>query len=55
MSAEASMISYYADRAREYERIYQKPERQVDLRWLREFVGRTFAGCRVCEIACGTG
>jgi ubiquinone/menaquinone biosynthesis C-methylase UbiE len=55
MSAEASMISYYADRAREYERIYQEPERQVDLRWLREFVERTFAGCRVCEIACGTG
>ena len=49
------MIGYYADRAREYERIYHKPERQEDLRWLRDFVGRTFTGARVCEIACGTG
>jgi ubiquinone/menaquinone biosynthesis C-methylase UbiE len=49
------MTGYYAQRAEEYERIYQKPERQDDLRWLREFVGRTFAGSQVCEIACGTG
>jgi demethylmenaquinone methyltransferase/2-methoxy-6-polyprenyl-1,4-benzoquinol methylase len=55
MSIEAFMMKYYADRAREYERIYQKPERQDDLRWLREFVGRTFAGSQVCEVACGTG
>lgn len=55
MGVETSIISYYADRAREYERIYQKPERQDDLRWLREFVERTFAGSRVFEVACGTG
>lgn len=55
MSIESSMISYYADRAREYERIYAKPERQEDLRWLRTFVGRTFVGATVLELACGTG
>jgi ubiquinone/menaquinone biosynthesis C-methylase UbiE len=55
MNVESSMVSYYAERACEYERIYHKPERQEDLQWLRDFVGRTFAGLRVCEIACGTG
>jgi hypothetical protein len=29
------MVSYYAGRANEYERIYAKPERQEDLRRLR--------------------
>jgi ubiquinone/menaquinone biosynthesis C-methylase UbiE len=55
MTTETSMVAYYAERAKEYERIYHKPERQEDLRWLRDFVGRTFAGSRVWEIACGTG
>ena len=53
--AEASLRGYYARRAQEYERIYTKPERQEDLRSLRDFVGRTFAGKDVLEIACGTG
>jgi len=47
--------SYYARRAREYERIYTKPERQADLRTLRDFVERTFAGKDMLEVACGTG
>ena len=55
MGIESSMISYYADRAQEYERIYAKPERQEDLRRLRAFVGRTFVGANVLELACGTG
>lgn len=55
MSAEAAMVSYYADRAKEYERIYAKPERQSDLRRLRSFIERTFAGAQVFEVACGTG
>ncbi len=49
------MVNYYAERAKEYERIYAKPERQDDLRQLRGFVERTFAGARVFEVACGTG
>jgi ubiquinone/menaquinone biosynthesis C-methylase UbiE len=55
MSIEASMVSYYAERAAEYERIYHKPERQADLLLLRRFVERTFAGADVFEVACGTG
>jgi|ERR1700677_4638263 hypothetical protein len=55
MSIESTMIDYYAKRAQEYERIYQKPERQADLRQLRGFVERTFADADVFELACGTG
>jgi len=55
MSVESSMVSYYAERAREYERIYRKPERQEDLLRLREFLERTLAGLHVFEVACGTG
>jgi demethylmenaquinone methyltransferase/2-methoxy-6-polyprenyl-1,4-benzoquinol methylase len=49
------MIKYYADRAKEYERVYAKPERQNDLRRLREFVESAFVGAHVLELACGTG
>ena len=55
VSAESSIVTYYANRAKEYERIYQKPERQDDLGWLRDFVGSTFADTHVFEVACGTG
>lgn len=55
MSTAESMVRYYAERAAEYERIYQKPERQDDLRELRAVVEETFAGTHVLEIACGTG
>ncbi len=47
--------AYYAKRAGEYERIYDKAERQDELAWLRERLPRLFAGRRVLEIACGTG
>lgn len=49
------MIDYYSKRANEYERIYQKPERQPDLGWLRNILQRELAGHRVLELACGTG
>jgi len=55
MSADGSIVDYYAKRAPEYERIYQRPERQEDLGWVRAFVERTFAGADVFEVACGTG
>ena len=55
MTMDASIVSYYAKRAAEYERIYDRPERREDLRRLREFVERTFAGAHVFEVACGTG
>lgn len=46
---------YYAKRAREYEQVYDKPERQRELAWLRERVPEIFRGRTVLEIACGTG
>jgi demethylmenaquinone methyltransferase/2-methoxy-6-polyprenyl-1,4-benzoquinol methylase len=49
------LADYYARRAPEYERFYDKPERQADLSLLRERVARLFAGRKVLEIACGTG
>ena len=47
--------SYYAKRAREYEQVYEKPERQHELAWLRERIPRLFKGRTVLEVACGTG
>ena len=55
MSIEASMVSYYADRAQEYERIYHKPERQVDLGRLRGFVETEFSGADVFEVVMRDG
>lgn len=49
------VLDYYAKRAAEYERVYQKPERQADLALLRRFVAARMAGRQVLEIACGTG
>jgi demethylmenaquinone methyltransferase/2-methoxy-6-polyprenyl-1,4-benzoquinol methylase len=49
------MEAYYAQRAKEYERIYDKPERQADLARLRAEIPALFEGETVLEIACGTG
>ena len=46
---------YYAKRAGEYEKIYEKPERQAELAWLRERIPRAVEGRTVLEVACGTG
>jgi len=47
--------TYYSKRAQEYEKVYDKPERQQELEWLRGRVPRLFAGRTVLEVACGTG
>jgi SAM-dependent methyltransferase len=47
--------TYYAKRAREYEQVYEKPERQHELAWLRERIPRLLKGRNVLEVACGTG
>jgi demethylmenaquinone methyltransferase/2-methoxy-6-polyprenyl-1,4-benzoquinol methylase len=55
MTLETAMERYYAQRAPYYERVYHKPERQADLKKLREMVVATLAGKNVLEVACGTG
>jgi SAM-dependent methyltransferase len=49
------MITYYAHRAAEYERVYTSPRWQEDLTGLRALVTALCAGRRVFEVACGTG
>jgi demethylmenaquinone methyltransferase/2-methoxy-6-polyprenyl-1,4-benzoquinol methylase len=46
---------YYSRRAAEYERIYDKPERQHELEWLRQRIPQLLRGRTVLEVACGTG
>ena len=49
------MAEYYARRAPEFERVYEKPERQADLERLRALVVDHLTDHDVLEIACGTG
>jgi SAM-dependent methyltransferase len=51
---QTDMISYYGRRAREYEQVYAKEERQEDLAQVRKIVGAAFDGQDVLEVACGT-
>ena len=53
--SEDEIRAYYAARAPEYDRIYQKPERQGDLLELVAYLPSLFVGRRVLDIACGTG
>ena len=55
MSSNAPMKTYYDKRSREYEKIYDKPERQAELAWLRRRIPEVFRGRTVLEVACGTG
>lgn len=49
------MVGYYAKRAREYEQIYAKPERQAAVRRLRDRCAEAFRDHHVLEVSCGTG
>jgi len=51
----SSMQAYYAARAREYDAVYRKPERQSDLREIERWLPTLLAGRTVLEVACGTG
>ncbi len=55
MNPETNLADYYAKRAAEYDRIYEKPERQKDLATLRSLLQETLKGRGVLEVACGTG
>ena len=54
-SNDTALKHYYAARAREYERVYAKPERQADLKRIKALLPSLFTGRRVLEVACGTG
>lgn len=49
------IVSYYKDRASEYEKIYHNPAEQEDLRIATTVFQDLFAQKTVLEIACGTG
>jgi ubiquinone/menaquinone biosynthesis C-methylase UbiE len=51
----SDLVSYYKDRAKEYEKLYSKPERQEDLKNSATILQEIFADKQVIEIACGTG
>lgn len=46
---------YYHQRAKEYDQVYEKPERQSDLEFLHILIQEDVANANVLEIACGTG
>lgn len=48
-------VLYYRDRAREYEKIYSRPERQNDLKKMTDILQEIFKNKEIFEIACGTG
>ncbi|PIE51739.1 SAM-dependent methyltransferase [Candidatus Fermentibacteria bacterium] len=50
-----SLKKYYAERANEYDLIYRKPERQVELRVLARKLSNLLNKRNVIEVACGTG
>jgi demethylmenaquinone methyltransferase/2-methoxy-6-polyprenyl-1,4-benzoquinol methylase len=49
------LIAYYKNRAKEYENIYLKPERQDEIKTTSALLQNIFADKTVFEIACGTG
>ena len=55
MQVEKSMQQYYALRAKEYDQVYAKPERQKDLRNLQILLPKLLTDRKLIEIACGTG
>jgi ubiquinone/menaquinone biosynthesis C-methylase UbiE len=53
--ARQQLQRYYERRAGEYEKIYDKPERQHELEWLRHRIPELLRDRTVLEVACGTG
>ena len=49
------MAAYYAQRAKEYDKLYELPAWQGGIATLQQRVPAFFAGQRVYEVACGTG
>ncbi|HSR82387.1 MAG TPA: class I SAM-dependent methyltransferase [Hyphomicrobiaceae bacterium] len=55
MTTPSSMVDYYEARAPQYEAIYDRPERQAELRFLRGWLAREAHGLTLLEVACGSG
>ena len=55
MTTAQSMNAYYALRAPYYDEVYERPERQADIAFLRATLTKRFVNRRVLEVACGTG
>ncbi len=53
--AQQHLENYYQRRAKEYENIYDKPERQQDLKALHKQLQNFCKNKNILEIACGTG
>ena len=49
------LVTYYKNRANEYEKIYALPERQEELAAATDILQNLFKDKEVVEIACGTG
>lgn len=49
------LADYYRQRAREYDRVYEKPERQIDIATLRSTLLTRLQGRQVLDVAAGTG
>jgi len=52
---ERDLVTYYRLRAQEYDRVYEKPERQDDIRAIAIRLSAAVTGRRVLELAAGTG
>ena len=52
---ETDLAQYYGLRAHEYEAVYAKPERQVDIAQIQAWLPGAFEGRDGLELACGTG
>jgi len=55
IKSDQMMKSYYVSRATEYDRVYEFPERQSNLRTLEDWIPTVLSNHRVLEVACGTG
>ena len=55
MVSHDNLTEYYSKRVNEYDRIYDKPERQADLIQAQEIISKAFLHHHVLELACGTG
>lgn len=55
MTPNQDMLEYYRQRAAYYERVYDYPERQADLAYLKSSIVSLLKARRVFEVAAGTG